>query len=348
MLDFGLVKEVKDDDEENLTQVGFFMGSPKYVAPEQIENAPVDARTDIYSLGVVMYEMLTGRVPFERGATVKTLIAHIRDEPPPLWTVNPKCKVTPLLEQTVMRCLAKDPDQRVPSMSALLEVLKQSPAGTLTATLMNGSGHPCVDSGPLGLSSSLPQPTTVTAPLDTTSGGSPLENADEATHARASWRRYGPTLVAGAAGLGAVLATVLMVGHRTETPTKAELRAGTRVVASTSSIPQSDALAPQSASPSTSAKPPAPPLRLIVVPANVTVRTANGTALCDASPCLIPASRFEQGTLVVSIQAPGYRTHQAELVLREERVKIRLHAARVAPRQTTSPPVTDFGEFPPY
>ena len=64
VLDFGLVKNVTGEAEE-LTQTGLFMGSPKYMAPEQILGGEVAARTDIYSLGVMMYEMLSGKVPFD-------------------------------------------------------------------------------------------------------------------------------------------------------------------------------------------------------------------------------------------------------------------------------------------
>jgi len=66
ILDFGLVKNVSDTKTEELTQTGLFMGSPKYMAPEQIRGDRVDARTDIYSLGIIMYEMIAGKVPFDR------------------------------------------------------------------------------------------------------------------------------------------------------------------------------------------------------------------------------------------------------------------------------------------
>ena len=68
VLDFGLVKDVTGEHED-LTQAGLFMGSPKYMAPEQILGGEISSRTDIYSLGVMMFEMLTGKVPFDRGAS---------------------------------------------------------------------------------------------------------------------------------------------------------------------------------------------------------------------------------------------------------------------------------------
>lgn len=364
VLDFGLVKEVKEEDSENLTQAGFFMGSPKYVAPEQIESGPVDARTDIYSVGVVMYEMLTGRVPFDRGATVKTLIAHIKEDPPPLWDANPRCEVTPLLEQTVMRCLAKDPDQRIPSMAALLEVLKRSPAGTLTGTLTDESGRVWVDSGPLGLSGSLPQPTTVTAPHGATSGAVPAVDGNgrgSRDGVRPSWRRHGTLLVAGAAILGAVGVPVLLLGQRVEDRDTAGVTDAAGVSVSAASSPDPEAITSASIPASASAHSPAPlvPLRLVVVPANASVRTAEGKKLCEESPCRIGARHFQQGALTVTVGAPGYRSQKLKLALQDEETTVRLRAlpVRVVPRETASPPPptppstppgTGFGEFPPY
>ncbi len=124
VLDFGLVKNVDERPEEQLTQTGLFMGSPKYMAPEQIEGHKVDGRTDIYSLGVMMYEMLTGRVPFERASSVNTLMAHVHEAVPPLRVTNPTVDVSSAFEALIMRCMAKQPDERFASMDDLLNHLK--------------------------------------------------------------------------------------------------------------------------------------------------------------------------------------------------------------------------------
>jgi serine/threonine protein kinase len=121
VLDFGLVKHIESEAEQELTKAGLFMGSPKYMAPEQIRGEDaVDGRADIYALGVVMYEMLTGKVPFDRENTVKVLMAHLHEPPPPLAAAG--CPDT--LAQLVMRCLAKSPDQRPASMDELIRLLK--------------------------------------------------------------------------------------------------------------------------------------------------------------------------------------------------------------------------------
>jgi serine/threonine-protein kinase len=101
------------------------MGSPKYMAPEQIRGDRVDARTDIYSLGVMMYEMLSGKVPFDRPNSVNTLMAHVNELPPPLRTTNPNILLGAPMEDVVMKCIEKDPDLRFKSMDELLAALKR-------------------------------------------------------------------------------------------------------------------------------------------------------------------------------------------------------------------------------
>lgn len=121
VLDFGLVKDLSED--QDLTQQGMFMGSPKYMSPEQIQGAPIDSRTDVYSLGVLLYYMLTARVPFEGSTQVQTLMAHIKNDAPPM-TRQDGATVPEELQAIVFRCLRKDPDGRFSSMNDLIGALK--------------------------------------------------------------------------------------------------------------------------------------------------------------------------------------------------------------------------------
>jgi eukaryotic-like serine/threonine-protein kinase len=138
ILDFGLVKNVSDTKTEELTQTGLFMGSPKYMAPEQIRGDRVDARTDIYSLGIIMYEMIAGKVPFDRPNSVNILMAHVNEAPPPLRQMNPNVQVSANLEETVARCMAKEIDQRFRSMDEVLAALKRVGSGAFSQTF-NGT-----------------------------------------------------------------------------------------------------------------------------------------------------------------------------------------------------------------
>ena len=171
VLDFGLVKNVSGDGKaEDLTQTGLFMGSPKYMAPEQIRGDKVDARTDIYALGIIMYEMITGKVPFDRPNSVNILMAHVNEDAPPMRQMNPSINLSPAIEETVARAMAKDPDQRFRSMDEVLAALKRVGGGALTATISGvGTGEYRALSG----SGSGPQVTSTNGTLSLGSGSSP-------------------------------------------------------------------------------------------------------------------------------------------------------------------------------
>ena len=119
VLDFGLAKTGRV--EENLTKAGTFLGSPRYVAPEQIEGRPVDARADIYSFGCLFYRMLAGVVPFDGVQPVEIMMKHLHEPPPPL----PAHVQLPIaLEKLVLDCLEKSAERRPPSMDVVLTRLK--------------------------------------------------------------------------------------------------------------------------------------------------------------------------------------------------------------------------------
>jgi eukaryotic-like serine/threonine-protein kinase len=146
VLDFGLVKDVTPSGED-LTKAGLFMGSPKYMAPEQISGAPIDGRTDVYALGVIMYEMVTGKVPYDRPKTIDILMAHANEEIPPIHKMNPAARVSPALEEAIMRSMAKDPNDRFRSMDEVLAALKRlggvgaaEPTMTIDRQSATGSG----------------------------------------------------------------------------------------------------------------------------------------------------------------------------------------------------------------
>jgi serine/threonine-protein kinase len=114
--DFGIARAA---DGAALTQTGQVIGTPAYLSPEQAEGKPATTASDVYALGVVLYECLAGRRPFQQDTPVATAIAHLRDEPPPLPDTVPED-----LRAMVATALAKDPQQRFGSMAALAEALR--------------------------------------------------------------------------------------------------------------------------------------------------------------------------------------------------------------------------------
>jgi len=111
LTDFGLTKQVSS--AEGLTRTGEWVGTLDYVAPEQIEGRTVDARTDVYALGCVLHQALTGEVPFARDSDVAKMYAHMNDPAPPITEVAPN--VSRELDEAVHRAMAKDPAARYPS-----------------------------------------------------------------------------------------------------------------------------------------------------------------------------------------------------------------------------------------
>ena len=125
VLDFGLVKFFSGESAESeITNAGTFMGSPHYIAPEQARNQSPDQRCDIYSLGVLLYHMLTGKVPFTAQAPVDIILKHLHEAPVPPCELRPDLEISLELQDIVLKCMAKSRDDRFQSMDDLLAQLK--------------------------------------------------------------------------------------------------------------------------------------------------------------------------------------------------------------------------------
>ena len=132
VLDFGLAKAVRGAPPEKptaVTQLGRVIGTPAYMSPEQARGKPTDKRCDIWSFGCVLYEMLTGRVPFE-GETVSDTLANILDHDPD-WQLLPQ-EAGPQVRKVLYKCLEKDPDSRYQSATQIHQDLSSYQA-TLSA-----------------------------------------------------------------------------------------------------------------------------------------------------------------------------------------------------------------------
>jgi hypothetical protein len=120
VMDFGIARSVA---ASGLTQVGEAIGTPHFMSPEQAAGDKVDGRSDLYSLGVVGYFALTGRLPFDADSAQAVMVAHISQVAPPVSRYRPDLPAP--LSGAIDRCLAKSPDERFPSGEALVEALEQ-------------------------------------------------------------------------------------------------------------------------------------------------------------------------------------------------------------------------------
>lgn len=118
IMDFGIARSFQ---EEGLTGAGFTIGTPAYMAPEQIEGKDVDRRADIYALGVVLYEMLTGKPPFEGDTAFSVAYKHKMEKPPHPGTLNPL--IPEELSRTILKCLEKDREKRFQDSAELCAAL---------------------------------------------------------------------------------------------------------------------------------------------------------------------------------------------------------------------------------
>lgn len=124
VLDFGIAKLREAKTDAFLTQAGTIIGTPQYMSPEQCQGKPLDPRSDIYSIGILLYEMLTGEVPFDGESTLQVVYNQLHASPRPLMELSPHVPVQ--LAKVIMRALEKEPDQRPSSAIQLSDELKHS------------------------------------------------------------------------------------------------------------------------------------------------------------------------------------------------------------------------------
>ena len=141
LVDFGIAKTF--DEANTLTATGFAMGTPQYMPPEQATGQPVDGRSDVYSLGIILYEMLIGDVPFNDPSTPAVLVKHMTQAPEHPSTRRPDLVISPALEAVALRCLEKNPAARFQTIDEFADALESA----TVAESIQDAGAPIVAVG---------------------------------------------------------------------------------------------------------------------------------------------------------------------------------------------------------
>ncbi len=314
IVDFGIAKmsdiETPGEPGRKLTKTGMIFGTPEYMSPEQAAGKPLDHRVDVYALGVILYELTTGRVPFVGDSFMGILTQHMFEDPPPLREVNPQAKVSSELELVIARALSKDPDARYQTMDDLAEALTAASQGRATQATLHGYGEP-VKARPRPMRTASPQGTGMAlgggkkkTPLGVILGGVALV----------------------AIGFGA---TAWYIGSQ-ETEVLAEADPVTPDPVLAVDGPPDE---PEGAEPDLGAEPEAPthvPVTVETRPgdgAEVTVEGADGVR-CDATPCTLDVpigdpvilhARLGRSTGSLEIQPTEATTVQIALVAQRTR-----------------------------
>ena len=196
--DFGLARVISNGDSMNLTQTGMTLGTPLYMSPEQVEGRPLDPRSDIYSLGVTCYQMLTGEPPFRGETALSVAVQHVRSQPERLENRRPDLPTG--LCRIVHKMLAKKPGDRYPDARDLLRDLR-------TTGLEGSDGEWPVE--PAEAPTIVTGTMTVGTPSEATRRlGSVMKTQAMAIRRRRSWLAWTSGIVAAAFLIGVLMAAV--------------------------------------------------------------------------------------------------------------------------------------------
>jgi serine/threonine-protein kinase len=171
LTDFGIARIVDESAQAGHISLNKgIVGTPAYMSPEQAAGGAMDARSDVYALGIVLYEMVCGRVPFRADSPTAVLMQHVNQAPPPPTQFNPS--VPPVVQAVILRALAKQPRERFDSAGELANALNAACAAPVAST----SNDPSLDA-----------PTVVDAPATPTPNSTPTPNPSRSTEGGQGW-----------------------------------------------------------------------------------------------------------------------------------------------------------------
>jgi serine/threonine-protein kinase len=326
ILDFGIAK-LSSAASLRMTKTGTLMGTPLYMSPEQCRgSAHVDGRSDLYSLGCILYAMLTGSPPFPREGDGVVLLAHLNDPVPSLESHG--ITVIPELEATLMKALAKDPMDRQQTMTELVAELDEADAspgrGTMRGREKAAKGEPPVTVAPPAPRPRVPTPVAPPLAGNTTFSRTSGQVATAPGRTRRPGRPW--WAVAGAIVFG-VMAAVLVVGRGTpRAPGPPPVAAQPPSVVVTPSPPVQPAPAPP--------KPARTVVELDSEPPGATVRDPSAEQALGITPVRLTFDRAER-VLELRLEKRGFHSETVQIDLAED--SIRKVSLRPRPRVVVDP-----------
>jgi len=330
IVDFGIAKmsdiETPGQPGRKLTKTGMIFGTPEYMSPEQAAGKKLDHRVDIYAMGIILYELLTGRVPFMGDTFMGILTQHMFEVAPPISTMNPNVHVAPELERLVFKALSKNPDDRFQSMGEL--------ASELTQVLQHTTNS---------AASLAPPPGTIThhGYLDEASQESRVPRliaptpASEFPHLSADPKKGGAgRWIAMGAAVGLLVlggAFVAMRGQGGEVVEVPAADAKTAAVVPSEGVPVAPEAHPDT--PVTAAP------RLVVVevvsdPPGATVRVDGRGEVCVPTPCGFTTERDKP--VIVEVEKAGFKASKSELLPQDDTNKLSLSLRKREVRESGS------------
>jgi len=318
VLDFGIAKV--GGAKSKLTQVGQVFGTPHYMSPEQCAGTSVDKRTDIYALGVIMYEMASSRVPFDADNLMGILTKHLYEEPIAPHELPPPVEVPASLEAIIMKCLAKKADVRYQSMQEVLADLELASAGQTPGAVLDGVRR----ASGTGTRPDMTGPTALSMDV----GDMQLP---QRSNRGVLFGAIAAVLVVG--GLGAFFAT------GSSEPTEA---APTPVAAAPVAAPTPPPEPAKVEQPSTPAPVPQVKVSLKSTPSNAEVYASG--ALIGRTPLSVPRPSRGEPALDLTLKSDGYKDLSVRIIdLTPEDFPVELEKVRrssSAPPKVVTPPPT--------
>jgi len=365
IVDFGIAQLRSKDDsvvetKRRLTRTGMIFGTPEYMAPEQASGKHADLRADIYAVGIIMYEMFTGAVPFTGETFLGVLAKHLSEPPPPMHVVYPELSISPALQAVILRALVKDPAVRYQTMLEFAQAITATPDAAalgyrphLTVPgehspsyLPHAPGSPTHQQFAPSTPPPPPAP-SVTNEQALLSSSAPANKETDASRAgtligaETSTRAPASRNIGGLAGaLVALLALASGAAWYASRP--ADTTHPTAEVSATpagTTAPRPPATAPSAAPPTANVEPAAPAEATVAPTSGIRLDVSsepsgatllkNGFQVCDSTPCQVLAAPAE--TLEFQAVKGPLKGTAKVLAQRDQKVTIKLSAAVLPP-----------------